>query len=526
MTRLSHAATLTLMPALVLAFLLAFALISSGLGVVAAQQDTQTDNGGPVVHGTRFENSWPDSVVVTALVDDASDVTAATFLYTILPEGALTRQAAELIEGDVTRVRAEFPTRNAQLWIPAGADFEWRWELTLASGQRSETEPQIWRYEDPRFEWQSLRAGDLEIAYYDDEQVAQLMLEQGLEALAEIAPFLGLQELIPIKVYVWAGPSDAREVERIQSERFEESVITGGTRVLADLVHIYQPTRWVVRHELTHVLTKLAGEGPYGDLPAWLDEGMATLAEGDWLERRGAALQYAINNDLVLSLRSMESPSNRPGFVDIFYGQSAAIVLHLLEEYGAERMNDLFDTFKQGSSVEDALQQVYGLTRNELDNEWRDSVGLGPREQGADRSTAIEDDVIGGPEVVEQGPAESPAEPQQAESAEQAQSPQPAPADQASSTDQASPESSAEQASAPATQASQQQAEASEVARSDEAIAERSAEIQRRQEQRRSAPIFEVATPFPWEYPLIGAAGALVLFSGLLLLRVLGRGRT
>ena len=127
------------------------------------------------------------------------------------------------------------------------------------------------------------------------------------------------------------------------------------------------------------MLTKLAGEGPYGDLPAWLDEGMATIAEGDWQDRRGAALQYAINNDLVLSLRSMESPSNRPGFVDIFYGQSAAIVLHLIQEYGPEQMNELFETFKKGSSVDDALMKVYGLNRAELDNQWRASVGLGPR---------------------------------------------------------------------------------------------------------------------------------------------------
>ena len=298
-------------------------------GVVGAQTDET-----PIVQGTRFENLWPDSVVVTALVDNASDVESATFLYTILPEGALTRQAAEIDRGDVTRVRAEFNTRGPQLWVPAGADFEWRWEFVYESGEVIETSPQVWRYEDPRFEWESLKEGDLEVAYYDDLGTARLMLEQGLEALEEISPFLGLDELIPIKVYVWANNADAREVERVESESFEEQVITGGTRVLADLVHIYQPTRWVIRHELTHVLTKLAGEGPYGDLPAWLDEGMATLAEGDWLNRRGGALQYAINNDLVLSLRSMESPSNIPGFVDIFYGQSAAIVLFLLEQYG------------------------------------------------------------------------------------------------------------------------------------------------------------------------------------------------
>ena len=490
--------------AVVAALIAVGALLSLGLGTIATVGGQAADNG-PVVQGTRFENSWPDSVVVTALVDDAAEVESVTFLYTILPEGALTREAAEINKGDVTRIRAEFPTRNPQLWIPAGADFEWRWEFVFDTGEKFETEPQIWRYEDPRFEWQSLKQGDLEIVWYDDRGIAETMLREGLAALEEISPFLGLEELIPIKVYVWANTGDAREVERIQSERFEESVITGGTRVLADLVHIYQPSRWVVRHELTHVLTKLAGEGPYGDLPAWLDEGMATLAEGDWLERRGGALQFAINNDEVLSLRSMESPSNLPGFVDIFYGQSAAIVLYLLGEYGNEKMNKLFATFKEGSSVEDALDKVYGLSRDELDNDWRESVGLGPREIGEDRSTEIEDEVIAGPEVAEGEQSGSDAEAQ---------------AEQSTATDGQDEQDDAEQATQ-ASSSDDAEPEQAAASRTEEEIAERTDEIQRRQDQRRAGPLFQAPAPFPWEYPLIGVAGALVLLSGLFLVRVL-----
>lgn len=495
-------------PSVVAMLMAVVALIAVSLGV-HEPASAQSVEEGPVVQGTRFENSWPDSVVVTALVDDAAEVESVTFLYTILPEGALTREAAEINKGDVTRIRAEFPTRDPQLWIPAGADFEWRWEFVFESGEKFETEPQIWRYEDPRFEWQSLKQGDLEVVWYDDRGVAETMLREGLSALEEISPFLGLQELIPIKIYVWANTGDAREVERIQSERFEESVITGGTRVLADLVHIYQPSRWVVRHELTHVLTKLAGEGPYGDLPAWLDEGMATLAEGDWLERRGGALQFAISNDQVLSLRSMESPSNLPGFVDIFYGQSAAIVLYLLGEYGNEKMNELFATFKEGSSVEDALNKVYGLSRDELDNAWRESVGLGPREVGEDRSTEIEDEVIAGPAVAEDEQSEMDSADGRTD-----QTDREAPADSDDDRD------AAEQAA----QSSQQDESGSEQAsdsRSEAEVAERTDEIQRRQDQRRSGPVFEAPAPFPWEYPLIGVAGALVLLSGLLLVRVL-----
>lgn len=473
--------------------------------------NAQSAEDGPTVQGTRFENGWPDSVTVTSLVGGGEDIESATFLYAVLPEGALTREPAEIASGDVTRVTAVFPTRDPMIWIPAGADFKWQWEFVFADGEKFETEPQIWRYEDPRFEWQSLKEGVLEVAWYDDRGVAQRMLDEGIDALEEISPFLGLDELIPIKVYVWANTEDARQVERIQSERFEESVITGGTRVLADLVHIYTPSRWVVRHELTHVLTKLAGEGPYGDLPAWLDEGMATLAEGDWLDRRGGALQYAINNDIVLSLRSMESPSNRPGFVDIFYGQSAAIVLYLLNEYGNEKMNDLFRAFKEGSGVDEALTEVYGLDRDGLDNAWRDSVGLGPREQEEDRSTVIEDEVIAGPEVADDDQSSQQAQDEEEDRAEAAQQ----------DVEQEQQDDPSQETAAMSQEDDEDASEETATSRSEDEIADRVAEIERRQDERRPRPVFEVAGPFPWEWPLIGIAGGLVLLSGLLLVRVL-----
>lgn len=477
-----------------------------------APVNAQSAEEGPTVQGTRFENGWPDSVTVTSLVGDAGEIESATFLYAVLPEGALTREPAEVISGDVTRVTAEFPTRDPMIWIPAGADFEWKWEFVYADGETFETESQIWRYEDPRFEWESLKEGVLEVAWYDNRGVAQMLLDEGLAALEEISPFLGLDELIPIKVYVWANTEDARMVERIQSERFEESVITGGTRVLADLVHIYQPSRWVVRHELTHVLTKLAGEGPYGDLPAWLDEGMATIAEGDWLDRRGAALQFAINNDTVLSLRSMESPSNRPGFVDIFYGQSAAIVLYLITEYGPEKMNDLFRAFKEGKGVDEALTTVYGLDREGLDTEWRASVGLQPRATSEDRSTVIEDEVISGPEV---------ADDDQASEGSAAQEDEPSQSDAAQEQQQDEPAKEVSQDSADLDEEEDEAAEQTASSRSDDEIADRVAEIERRQDERRPGPVFEVSGPFPWEWPLIGIAGGLVLLSALLLVRVL-----
>ncbi len=487
------------------AFSLGLVLAITFWATVAAQD-------GPVVQSTRFSNDWPNNVNVAALVDDGDEIESAWFHYQILPEGAITRTEAQIERGDVTRLAAVIPTRDGDLWIPAGADFEWHWELVTADGEAATTAREIWRYEDPRFEWTSIREGVLEVAYYDRTDIAEALLREGVQAIEDMTALMGIEELIPIKVYVWANTDDARQVERIVSEGFEESVVTGGTRVLADLVHIYQPSRWVIRHELTHVLTKIAGEGPYGDLPAWLDEGTATLSEDDWFSRRGAALNWAIENDRLLSLRSMEATSNRPDQVDLFYGQSAAMVAWLVDQFGREKMAQLFAVFKRGSSVENALIEVYGMGRDEVEDAWRESVGLAPRERGDDMSTEIEDEVISGPQIAdEDGQGESGDESDADEQSSGQEAAQPAGED--GSGDDASAQTEAEQ--------EEQAAGVDTPNRSQQEIDERMAEIERRQQERRPGPVFATPAEFPWEYVLIGAAGAVLLISAIWLVRVL-----
>ena len=500
--------TRRLLPALVAAATLAVLG-----GFAATPLGAQNAPDGPVVQATNFDESdWPESVGVTALVAGVDDeIERIDFLYTVLPEGAITRTEAELQGGDVSRLSATIRTRDANIYIPAGADFEWAWEFLHADGTVTATEPQIWRYDDPRYEWRAIERGALSVWYYDRESLAEALAIEGAEAIEQIAELLSIEVEDPITVYIWRNPSDAVGVERIRSEGFEERVITGGTRVLADLVHIYDPTRWVIRHELTHVLTKIAGEGPFGDLPAWLDEGTATISEGDWLARRGPALQFAIANEQTLPLRSMESTSNIPGQVDIFYGQSAAIVTYLIDTYGREQFARLFAIFKVGSTVEDALQAAFGIGRDELDDAWRDSVGLPPRERGEDRSTEIEDDVISGPQIAgddEDNQDDEEAEPVEA-SDDQAGQEEPQAQDEAADQDES--DDPAEQSAAV------------EDDRDDNQVSERVAEIERRQRERRPAPIFDTDSEFPWAYVLIGVAGAVLLLSTVMFVRAVSR---
>ncbi len=476
-----------------LAIIVLAALALSALLMTAASAQQ-----GPSIVETQIVNEWPRELDFSALVDNGDALSEAILFYTVLPEGALTRRPAEIARGDVTRVTASVPTNRDRIWIPAGAEIEWYWELTAVDGGVEETDLQLYRYEDPH-DWREVREGNLSVFYYQDESTALQLLGAGNEAMARISELLQVELDIPVRVYVWSNPGDARGVENVQSETFDEQVLTGGTRVLADLLHVFAPTRWIVQHELTHVLTKIAGEGGLGSIPAWLNEGVATYAEGDWRSRRGRPVDFAVENDLLLSVRSMGSTSNEPGEVDLFYGQSADLVTFLIDQFGEEQLAELFAVFKRGSTVDNALQSVYGFDRDGLDDRYRQSLGLEARVRGEDRSTRIEDDESGVRPGGDTETAEEPATPATAPAEDEAAAPV------------------EDEAGTPA-----EEETATAAARSDEQIEARRAEIERRRASRRAAPSFGGGADFPWDEVATGLGGGMLLLSVALFWLMLG----
>jgi hypothetical protein len=146
---------------------------------------------------------------------------------------------------------------------------------------------------------------------------------------------------------------------------------------------IFSPDTDVVKHEVGHMVTHVAGDGPFTSLPSWLDEGVAVYAQSSPGFGYTSGVDFAVATDNTLSLRSMQAPSNRPNEVNIFYGQSFSTVEFLIDEYGREQLAELFRVHFDGSRIDGALMQVYGFDQNGLYNAWRESKGLRPLDLSA-----------------------------------------------------------------------------------------------------------------------------------------------
>ena len=129
-------------------------------------------------------------------------------------------------------------------------------------------------------------------------------------------------------------------------------------------------------HELAHLLVSELTFNCFGDLPTWLEEGLAMYAEGDLTDHQRITLEAAIASDDLISLRSLNSsfPADHSG-AHLSYAQSWSLVDYLITVYGWPKMQRLLDVFAEGATYEQAIKKVYRMDLAGLQAAWLQSLG-------------------------------------------------------------------------------------------------------------------------------------------------------
>ena len=266
--------------------------------------------------------------------------------------------------------------------LPPGAEFDYWWLIEDASGHRIETSPAPVKFDDHRHDWNRLAGDQVTIYWYQgDEPFAQELMDAAGEALQRLASDIGVSLEQAVSIYIYASSQDLLDALVFPYEW------TGGIAfpdfgIIAIGIPAYN-LAWGKRamaHELAHLVVYQAVFGPYGDIPVWLDEGLAVYTEGGLSSDRRSSLEEAISNDELISVRSLSSsfPTD-PDEARLSYAESYSVVVFLLDNYGQDKMLQLLDVFREGSGYDGALIEVYGFDMDGLNELWRASLGLGPQ---------------------------------------------------------------------------------------------------------------------------------------------------
>ncbi len=273
------------------------------------------------------------------------------------------------------KVKAQWVWDMRKASLPVGATITYWWTVEDSTGDMLTTPSQIIHFDDLRYNWQKETTGQITLLWYKGNQAFVDQLIAGCqEALDRLAQDTGVHLEQPVSIYIYASAEDLRGAMVFPQEW------TGGVAFTEyGIIAIGIPTNeldWgkgALAHELGHMVTHQITYSPYGNvLPFWLDEGLAMYAEGTTDPYLESVFRQAIKQHSLISVRSLASPfSAIPAEAYLSYAESQSIVTFLIQTYGSDKMLQLLNVFKEGSTYDDALKQVYGFDEDGLDTLWQ-----------------------------------------------------------------------------------------------------------------------------------------------------------
>jgi len=335
---------------------------------------------GIVVIDMDVDINFPNQAVFTIEAESYVDIVDVRLYYQVdrmnyaevVSEGWADFTPASMVEANWV-----WDMRNAGL--PPGAEVIYWWMIEDADGNRFETSPDIMNFDDDRYLWQSLtstapQGSEMSLFWYEgSDSFARELMDTCEEGLARLTQDIGTYPERPINIYIYASDNDLKGAMIFPQEWTGGVAFTAFSTIAIGI----SPSEldWgkkALLHELTHLVVHQATFSPYGQLPLWLDEGLAMYNEGELDPVLRSYLEEAIAEDELISVRSLCSPfSAYSEKASLSYAQSYSLVEYLLDNYGQDSMLDLLAILREGSTYDEALTEVYGFDIDGLDARWR-----------------------------------------------------------------------------------------------------------------------------------------------------------
>ena len=352
------------------------------LGVLAPV--ALADGEGIQVISESAESNFPDDITFSIAATSPDPITEVrVFFRPVGGErsgyGYLDFEPGTMVEGE--HVMA---TGSGSGHKPPGTVVRYFFEIVDAAEREFRTEEKEFLYLDESLEWKEISEGILTVYYYGDfvEKRARTVLDAARLTMENMGRLLGITPTEPIKIVSYSNYRDMSRGLPFRSQAVREGLQTQGQawpteRVLMVLSSETTVTG-IASHEFTHILVAEGAGRGYSLVPAWLNEGLAEYGNIDQTPAYDRALAYAIFTRRVKPLWYQQSLGGEPDDIVIGYGQGKSVVEFLINAYGRGKMAELMRAFHTATSVDGALEVVYGFDQYGLDTLWRRSLGLGP----------------------------------------------------------------------------------------------------------------------------------------------------
>ncbi|NLX09451.1 MAG: hypothetical protein GXY36_07320 [Chloroflexi bacterium] len=327
-----------------------------------------------VVEETSFASDYPAGFTFRARIESsAGPISRARIVWSHVPGTQRTRPAS--VDADTGELVATWNATGADA-VPPWVGLTYYWDVTDAEGNTLKTTPEYAEYADDSREWIRTESEDIIVFTQNlPEEVGPMTVEAMAEQRETYREAWG--DLLPYK---------PRAILFGDREAWDEWQITAGNRNVigqtsddwggtvqvvsgGDLVDLAYGT---VLHEVGHLYQP---EFTIMTAGSWFIEGNATFFElNQQYDYLAGVRQLATSGNLPVLLQDT-GPGVSGQFARRGYDIGYTFWVWLVENYGLEGHRELIELLAQGLGRNTAIEQVTGLTIDEVESRWRVWLG-------------------------------------------------------------------------------------------------------------------------------------------------------
>ncbi len=326
--------------------------------------------------------TFADQMIFSATASSAAPITQATVFFQSGSQAPYAHPADPFTPGTVVSLTATIDLNETKL-IPFSTVSYW-WEAVDQTGQTARSATQTIVYVDNRFAWQEFTSGPARVHWYQgDSGFGGAAANVASDAIPGIQQQIGVEPPSPLDVYVYASLDDLRSAVELAGREW----LGGQARPELGVVLVAIPAgdsarlqmRRDIPHELTHLLTFVAASPNYNAVPRWLDEGLATLNEGEPNSTQMLAVQDALARNKLIPIESLcgAFPADASAAL-LAYGESRYIVQQIINEYGSAGIQALLAAYRDGATCSGGVERALNITLPELELKWRGALQATP----------------------------------------------------------------------------------------------------------------------------------------------------
>ena len=299
----------------------------------------------------------------------------AAFLLFTTPELANTFLVEESLTPSRT-ISLTYDLSLSQVQLAPFTTVTYWWEVT-SDGRQERVAGGSFTYVDDRFQWQTRTSGDVTVHWADGD----LSLGQtALDIVARTRPNLESiirpgGESVPVEIYIYPSRADLGSAlaltgrDWVDAHAFPEFGVLLATAVNPRTADVDLGQE--LPHELAHLLLYEATRPANGQVPAWFEEGIATLVETvpdptyDFLLEEAVAAQDTISFSSLCGSFPVEQDR-----ANLAYAQSVSLIRFIQDRYGNQALSDMVRAFADGAGCETGVQRVLDTSLDQLNADW------------------------------------------------------------------------------------------------------------------------------------------------------------